>query len=190
MSLLQQTTGEDAPQPRTTGEAMTVCLRETFALLSDVGLATGPDMEKTLRALERAAASGLPGDILEMLVRIQGVDEEFVPAEASRVANAIAKIVYPALPVVPFASRMMTPAMFYASFPQVLTMAKMLMAPVIYAEDLDAIGVAAFNPVAARIMAEEVVSAVHARNGVRPFVTTVRMEFDPWTLLTRKQFSL
>jgi hypothetical protein len=190
MSFFQQPVAAAPLQKRSVAEAMMACLRESFAVLSSAGLATETELARTRHALEQAAAHGPPGDILETLARVQGAHPESLGAEVTLICNAVGRAVSPALPVIPFAAKLMAPTAFYGSFPNLQALAKMLMAPIIYAEDTDALGVGALNPIAAKIMAEEIVATVDERLGLKPFVSAVRMEYEGWGFLTRKQFSL
>ena len=66
----------------------------------------------------------------------------------------------------------------------------MLLSPVIYAEDTDAIGTASINPVASAILTEAIRNAVFKRFTIRPFVTATRVDYECWIILTRKHFEL
>jgi hypothetical protein len=169
---------------------MSHCLRESFSVLIRTGLATETELAVTADQVERAVMDGAPLDVIETLVRVQGAAEEHVPAEAGRVAQVMAHAVYPPLPLIPFAAKLITPTSFYENFPQLFSLSKLLMSPIIYAEDTDAVGTAALNPVAAKIMGEEILAVVDQRTGIKPFVSVVRMEHNHWSFLTRKHFSL
>ena len=66
----------------------------------------------------------------------------------------------------------------------------MLLSPVVFAEDTDAIGTASANPIASAILADEIRAQVFKRFGIRPFITIARLEYESWTFLTRKHFEL
>ena len=89
-----------------------------------------------------------------------------------------------------FAGKLIAPSAFYESFDQIHKLARLLLSPVVYAEDTDAIGTASANPVASAILAEEIGRQVYKRFGIRPFVTIARLEYESWTFLTRKHFEL
>ena len=84
----------------------------------------------------------------------------------------------------------MAPSAFYESFDRIHEIARVLLSPVLYAEDTDAVGTAAMNPVASVILAEEIATSVHKRFGIRPFVTVARLTYEDWSFLTRKHFEL
>jgi hypothetical protein len=44
--------------------------------------------------------------------------------------------------------------------------------------------------VASGILADEIRNVVYKRFGIRPFVTTARLDYESWTFLTRKHFEL
>jgi hypothetical protein len=99
-------------------------------------------------------------------------------------------VIHPSPPMVPFAGKLIAPSAFYESFDQLHKSARALLSPIIYAEDTDSIGTGALNPVAARIMAEEILATVDRRFGIKPFVTAVRMDYESWSFLSRKHFGL
>jgi hypothetical protein len=92
--------------------------------------------------------------------------------------------------LIPFAGKLIVPTAFYDSFEQIRKISRILLAPVIFAEDTDAIGVASVNPVAASMMAEEIRTEVYKQTGIRPFITLARLDYESWTFITRKHFVL
>jgi hypothetical protein len=93
-------------------------------------------------------------------------------------------------PLIPFAGKLIAPSSFYESFQQILAIGRALVAPVLFAEDTDAIGVGSVNPLAARTLADEIHAAVERRFGIRPFLTVARLDYENWTFLARKHFGL
>jgi hypothetical protein len=128
--------------------------------------------------------------LLEVLARILGHDEERLGPVILELGNKVASTISPHAPLVPFAGKLIAPSAFYDSFDQLHKLARLLLAPVIYAEDTDAIGTASVNPIAAAILAAEIESAVFKRFGIRPFLTIARLDYESWTFLTRKHFEL
>ncbi|HSP41506.1 MAG TPA: hypothetical protein VLO11_01425, partial [Luteolibacter sp.] len=141
-------------------------------------------------AVRQAHAEGRPADILEEIARIQGHDEERIGPVILDLGNKISLTLTPCAPHVPFAGKLIAPSAFYDSFDQIHKLARMLLSPVVYAEDTDAIGTASINPFAAAILSEEIESAVFKRFGIRPFVTIARLDYESWAFLTRKHFEL
>ena len=92
--------------------------------------------------------------------------------------------------MIPFGGKLIAPSAFYESFDQIHKIARVLLSPVIYAEDTDAIGTASINPVSSMILADEIRAAVYKRFGIRPFMTVARLDYENWSFLTRKHFEL
>lgn len=166
------------------------CLEQTVQAIQSAGLATETDIARVRVGFESSVADGEPLDLIEILARVQGAEEEHMGAEVARISHAISQVIHPAPPLVPFAGKLIAPSAFYESFDHLHKVARALLSPVIFAEDTDAIGTGALNPIAARIMADEILATVHRRFGIRPFVTFVRMDYESWTFLSRKHFGL
>jgi hypothetical protein len=128
--------------------------------------------------------------LLEVVARIQGHDEEHLSRAILDLGNKVAATLPLFQPLLPFAGKLIAPSAFYDSFDHIHKIAKVLLSPVIFAEDTDAIGTASANPVASAILAEEIRTSVFKRFGIRPFVTTVRLDYESWTFLARKHFEL
>ncbi len=129
-------------------------------------------------------------DFIEVLARVQGHDEEHLSQAILALGDKVATTLSPYAPLVPFAGKLIAPSAFYDSFDGLHKVARILLSPVIYAEDTDAVGTASANPVAAAILAEEIRTVVFKRFGIRPFVTVARLDYESWTFLTRKHFEL
>lgn len=133
---------------------------------------------------------GKPSDLLEVIARIQGHDEEHLGRAILELSAKVAIAVSPYPPLIPFGGKLIAPSAFYESFDHIHRIARALLSPVIYAEDTDAIGTASANPVASAILAEEIRNSVFRRFGIRPFVTIARLDYESWTFLSRKHFEL
>ncbi|TAE77357.1 MAG: hypothetical protein EAZ65_02505 [Verrucomicrobia bacterium] len=166
----------------------TACLEQSIDAIEAAGIADATEIARTRLHYERAISEERPLDILEILARVQGAEEEHIGSETARIAHAISGVIHPTPPMIPFAGKLIAPTAFYESFPFLLATAKLLLSPVIYAEDTDAVGTGSLNPIAARLMAEEIVAVTHDRFGIKPFVTAVRMDYESWSFLTRKHF--
>ncbi len=136
-----------------------------------------------LRSIRGSPPSG-------QIARIQGHGEEHLSPAILELGNKAALALTPYAPLVPFAGKLIAPSAFYESFDQMHKLARLLLCPVIYAEDTDAIGTASINPFAAAILAEEIQTTVFKRFGIRPFVTIARLDYESWAFLTRKHFEL
>ncbi len=167
-----------------------ICLQQTAAALQQARVATPSEISQGIATAREAHALGQPSDLIEVLARIQGHGEEHIGPAILELGNKIAATQTPYAPFVPFAGRLIAPSAFYESFDQIHKIARILLSPVIYAEDTDALGTASANPVASSILAEEIRAAVFRRFGIRPFVTIARLDYESWTFLTRKHFEL
>lgn len=166
------------------------CLRQTAALLHETRAATDVEIQHAINRAREFHASGKPCDLLETVARVQGHDEEHLSKAILDLGNKVAAAVTPYPPLIPFGGKLIAPSAFYDSFDQLHKTARVLLSPVIYAEDTDAIGTASANPVAAAILAREIASTVFKRFGIRPFVTIARLDYESWTFLSRKHFEL
>ena len=166
------------------------CLIQTSKVLSETRAASVTDIFNGLVEARNSHAAGNPADLLEVIARIQGHSEEHLGAAVLNLGNIVAATLTPYQPVIPFGTMLLAPSAFYESYDQLHKIARVLLAPVIYAEDSDVIGTASINPVASKMMAEEIRSTVFKRFGIRPFVTVARLDYESWTFLTRKHFEL
>ena len=179
--------GKGDPQNR---DYVEECLSRTAQALHETRAASDAEIHKAITAVRQAHAEGRPADILEEIARIQGHDEERIGPVILDLGNKMSLTLTPYAPHVPFAGKLIAPSAFYDSFDQIHKLARMLLSPVVYAEDTDAIGTASINPFAAAILSEEIESAVFKRFGIRPFVTIARLDYESWAFLTRKHFEL
>jgi hypothetical protein len=166
------------------------CLLRTAEALHEARAASVAEINQGIAMARESHANGKPAELLETLARIQGHDEEHISPVILELGNKVAHTRNPYSPLVPFAGKLIAPSAFYDSFDQIHKLARLLLSPVVYAEDTDAIGTASINPVASAILAAEIESAVFKRFGIRPFLTVARLDYESWTFLTRKHFEL
>jgi hypothetical protein len=167
-----------------------VCLQQTAEALHQARAGTPADISQAISAVRVDHARGVPSDLLEGLARVQGHEEEHISSAILNLGNRVASTLAITVPVIPFGGKLIAPSAFYESFDRVHKIARVLLSPVIYAEDTDAIGTASANPIACAILAEEIRTQVFKRFGIRPFVTIARLEYESWAFLTRKHFEL
>lgn len=167
-----------------------ICLHATAGSLYEARAGTTAEISQAITIAREAHAMQRPADLLEELARVQGHGEEHMSAAIHELGEKVSTTLTPYAPLVPFAGKLIAPSAFYESFDTIHKIARVLLSPVIYAEDTDSIGTAAANPIASSILAEEIRGAVHKRFGIRPFVTIARLDYESWTFLTRKHFEL
>ncbi len=166
------------------------CLQRTAGCAHEARVATPSEISQTITIARDHHAKEKPSDFIEVLARVQGHEEENIGKAVVELADRIAFTLTPYPPLVPFGGKLIAPSAFYDSFTWLQKIARVLLSPVIYAEDTDAIGTASANPVASAIFAEEIQNHIFRRVGIRPFVSTVRLDYESWTFLTRKHFEL
>ncbi|MGJ8645168.1 MAG: hypothetical protein ACSHX9_17330 [Luteolibacter sp.] len=166
------------------------CYVRTAEALNTSGAVSDDDLFKALSNVREGQAKGSPMDLLETLARVMGHDEEMLGAEVQKLSDAVASTLCPVPPSIPFASKLIAPSSFYDSFDTMHKLGRALLTPVVYAEDTDAIGTASINPIAAMVLAEQIHYTVAKRFGIRPFMTSTRMEYESWAFLCRKHFEL
>ena len=171
-------------------EIVESCLVRTAEALSASGAAPDTMIFKALANVRESNGKGNPLDLLETLARVLGNDEERLGPAVMDLSDAVASTLSPMPPTIPFASKLIAPSAFYESFDTLHKLGKMLLTPVLYAEDTDSIGTGSVNPVAAQMLADEIHHAVGKRFGIRPFMTSARMEYESWAFLCRKHFEL
>lgn len=176
------------PQRASLSAAVEECLERTATLLLHVNAATKSELIEAVTTTRKANSAGRYSDLLEILSRQLGHSDEELANSINGFAEKISHALIPTPPLIPFASKFITPAAFYDNFPELRSLGHALLSPIIYAEDSDAIGTAALNPVAATIMAEEITAAVTRRFNIRPFVSSVLLDYPNWSALVRKHF--
>lgn len=167
-----------------------ICLQRTAGALHEARAASPSEVSQAISIAREFHVQGRPADLIEVLARVQGHGEEHLSAAILDLGNKVAATLTPYSPLIPFAGKLIAPSAFYDSFDQIHKLARTLLSPVIYAEDTDAIGTASANPVACEILAEEIRASVLKRFGIRPFVTTARLDYESWAFLARKHFEL
>ena len=192
MSTLFQAVSElgSRNSARSHEEIVGACFARTAEALKSSGAASESDILKALSSVREGVAKGEPLDIIETLARVQGHDEERLGQVIAVLSDAVASTMNPVVASIPFASKLIAPSAFYDSFDAMHKLGKLLLTPVIYAEDTDAIGTGSINPIAAYMLGEEIHQAVSKRFGIRPFISNARMEYESWAFLCRKHFEL
>jgi len=167
-----------------------LCLEQTAAAIHESRAATPTELATAMSTARDFHNDNKPADLIEILARVQGHEEEHMGPALLDLAEKVAITLTPSPPLIPFGGKLIAPSAFYESFDRIHEIARVLLSPVLYAEDTDAVGTASMNPVACVLLAEEIGNAVHKRFGIRPFVSVARLTYEDWTFLTRKHFEL
>lgn len=164
------------------------CIERTASALLESEGATPEEIEVAIQKCEHALAQGGRFELLELLARVQGHDEEFMGEAIYKLSESVSHTLSQPPVLVNFAAKLIAPNAFYGAFPDLKQTCAELLCPVIFAEDSDAIGVGSINPIAAHMIAEHVSRHVKERYGIRPFMTTARLDYESWCFITRKHF--
>jgi len=171
-------------------EIFEACLQRTAVAAYQASAATEDEIKQAMQITRATFSQSRPADLLETLARVLGHDEEHLSKAITAIGDKIANTMPFTPALIPFAGKLIAPSAFYDSFDTIHRIARVLLSPVIYAEDADAIGTASINPIAAMMLAEKIHDSVGKRFGIRPFITVARMDYENWTFLTRKHFEL
>jgi hypothetical protein len=179
-----------APDPNedSTATSLALCDDLTFRALIDSGAASAEECRQAAETCRISRGSGIRIDPLLAVATVQSKDREPSPEEITLLAESTAATLSQAPPLIPFAGQLIIPYAFYETFPRVHRLAADLLAPVIYSEDADSLGIASVNPLAAKVMADAASAAVKQQMGTTPFLTVVRMDPESWNAACRKHF--
>lgn len=167
-----------------------LCLQQTSQALQKARCGTPAEISQAMSLAREAHALKNPADLIETLARVLGHGEEHLAPVILDLGNKVALTLPTYAPFIPFAGKLIAPSAFYDTFSHVHESARILLSPVIFAEDTDAVGTASINPVASMLLAEEIRNVATKRFGIRPFVTVARLDYESWTFLCRKHFEL
>ena len=181
---------ESQSQPGDIDACLEECLDKTVRAFTAASLATAEEIDRLRERFSQRIADEKPADLIEILARLQGTEEERMGIEVARISHGVASVINPSPPLIPFAGKLIAPSAFYEAYTQLHELSKALLSPVIFAEDTDAIGTGGLNPVASLIMADRILAVVNRRFAIRPFVTAVRLDYESWNFLGRKHYGL
>ncbi|MFC4995460.1 hypothetical protein [Rubritalea tangerina] len=130
----------------------------------------------------------LAAEPLFKLAAIEDDDESQYEASIERWSTMLASLVTPIMPPAPFAAKMMTPNGFYEKHEPIYELARSLQCPILFNEDADVLGLGSINPVTATIFAQAVHAYISDTQGISPYITCVRLNYESWYTLTNKHF--
>ena len=166
------------------------CLGQTCALLEEHGLATPAEL-KELRHHGHGPLKGpRPWDPLEFLAALRIREPEARALEVERIGRSLSHSLGQPLALIPFASRMQTPSVFYDMNEALLADCRKLMTPVLYAEESEVIGIGAINPAALQISTRTILQFIADKTGTTPIVSSVLLHHEGWISLCQQQFGI
>lgn len=166
------------------------CLGQTCALLEEHGLATPAEL-KELRHHGHGQLKGpRPWDPLEFLAALRIREPEARALEVERIGRSLSHSLGQPLALIPFASRMQTPSVFYDMNEALLADCRKLMTPVLYAEESEVIGIGSINPAALQISTRTIMQFIADKTGTTPIVSSVLLHHEGWISLCQQQFGI
>lgn len=166
------------------------CLGQTCALLEEHGLATPAEL-KELRHHGHGPLKGpRPWDPLEFLAALRIREPEARALEVERIGRSLSHSLGQPLALIPFASRIQTPSVFYDMNEALLADCRKLMTPVLYAEESEVIGIGAINPAALQISTRTIMQFIADKTGTTPIVSSVLLHHEGWISLCQQQFGI
>ena len=163
------------------------CLGQTCALLEEHGLATPAELKELRHHGHGPLRGPRPWDPLEFLAALRIREPEARALEVERLGRSLSHSLGQPLALIPFASRMQTPSVFYDMNEALLADSRKLMTPVLYAEESEVIGIGSINPAALQISTRTIMQFIADKTGTTPIVSSVLpVSYTHLTLPTKR----
>ena len=166
------------------------CLGQTCALLEEHGLATPAELKRLRHHGHGPLKGPRPWDPLEFLAALRIREPEARALEVERLGRSLSHSLGQPLALIPFASRMQTPSVFYDMNEALLADCRKLMTPVLYAEESEVIGIGSINPAALQISTRTIMQFIADKTGTTPIVSSVLLHHEGWISLCQQQFGI
>ena len=166
------------------------CLGQTCALLEEHGLATPAELKELRHHGHGPLRGPRPWDPLEFLAALRIREPEARALEVERLGRSLSHSLGQPLALIPFASRMQTPSVFYDMNEALLADCLKLMTPVLYAEESEVIGIGSINPAALQISTRTIMQFIADKTGTTPIVSSVLLHHEGWISLCQQQFGI
>ena len=166
------------------------CLGQTCALLEEHGLATPAELKELRHHGHGPLRGPRPWDPLEFLAALRIREPAARALEVERLGRSLSHSLGQPLALIPFASRMQTPSVFYDMNEALLADCRKLMTPVLYAEESEVIGIGSINPAALQISTRTIMQFIADKTGTTPIVSSVLLHHEGWISLCQQQFGI
>ena len=166
------------------------CLSQTCRVLDDHALATPAELKELAHHGHGPLQGPRPWDPLEFLAALRTRDPDARAQEVERLGRSLSQSLGQPLTLVPFASKMPTPSVFYDMNESLLLECRKLMTPVLFAEESEVIGIGSINPAALRISARTIMQFIADKTGTTPMVSSVLLHHEGWISLCQQQFGI
>lgn len=167
----------------------TYALEQSSAAFLKANIATKEEISKIADSCMKSWSRNLAAEPLLSLAELEDDDENQYEASIERWSTMLASLVHPIMPPAPFAAKMVTPSAFYEKHEPIYQLARTFQCPVLYNEDADVIGVGSINPVTVTIFAQALHAYVKETQGIAPYITCVRLNYESWNSLNTKHFA-
>lgn len=184
----QQQVANLAPVAQEVPIALEHALIRNLAMLQQHNLASAEDCSQVAGTVRRSWEKGEGADPIERLARLRTGEGEMLDVTVEMISSKMAKSLPFAPARVPFVSRLIAPTSLYEKHPQIALLSRLTKVPVIYAEDLDVMGVASINPFFADALAAAIAEEVRGISPVQPIISVVRLDFQGWLSMCEKHF--
>ncbi|SHK32868.1 hypothetical protein SAMN02745181_3624 [Rubritalea squalenifaciens DSM 18772] len=164
-------------------------LEQTCSIMSEASMSNESELDQVRGYTIHAWSQGLPCEPLEVLLRLQEPDSSQLEAIMEHTSSMIAQAFSANMLPAPFASTMMTPTSFYEKHEAAYQMAKSFKCPILYNEDADVLGLGSVNPVTATVFGQAMHAYISETQGIRPFISCVRLNYDSWVALCERHFT-
>lgn len=166
------------------------CAKATLDALVLRGHLRDPERQQIEEVHRQCLEQGKESEIFETITRLSTIGPREIPDFIGGLGLAVGKTMKERVTLIPGLVRCPIPSIFYDNYPEHYDLARILLAPVIYSEDNEVLGIGSVNPIPAVTLARIITRTIEDRTGVRPFVTAVRMDYDAWRTLLGKHFGL
>lgn len=178
---------EGSPSSLAKPEELAIAVRdETLTALVTGGIIRPEERDGFQNYLVSNSVS--TGDILPVMAQLRGIEEGEQMRVVSQWARKIAPIIKKRYSLVPFAAKLLGSSTFFKNYDALLKAAETLKCPLIYSEDIDALGFGTLNPVAGLRLSEFVTEYLREKTGVSPYISMFLLDLPTWEAICRRQF--
>lgn len=163
-------------------------LIRTLAMLQQHNLASAEDCSQVAARVRRKWEQGLGADPVIGLARLRAGGGDMLDASVEMISSKMAHSLPFAPTRVTFAARLIPPSSLYEKHPEILTLCRLMLVPVAFAEDLDVIGIASVNPYFADAVSAHLTEKLKRETGIEPLIHSVRLDYVGWAKMCQKHF--
>lgn len=192
-SSQERSTGDFSVVNQEIPVAVEHALIRTMAMLQQHNLASAEECTQVSAKVKRNWEAGKGCDPIDCLAKLQaGSTEtgtgELLDANIDTISVKLAQTL-PLPPTrVPFAGRLIPPASLYEKNPDIEVLCRLMLVPIVYAEDLDVIGIASINPYFVDTLSASIAEYAKEKTGIQPIISAIRLDYVNWVKMCKKHF--